>query len=277
MQLTILVDNQTLIDRYFLAEPGLSILIEDEDVTVLFDTGYSDIFIRNSIKMGKDLTCLDYVALSHGHLDHTWGLGPLIRYFTERAIENLGFKRPTLVAHPECLTGITLDGVGEIGPLVSEKELAGHVDLQLEKGPVSLGKHLIFLGEIPRENDFETFPGIGKKHGCDKPDMVPDDSALVYRSSEGLVIITGCSHAGICNIVEYAKAVCSDHRILDIVGGFHLLNPGRHRMDATAAYFKALNPGTVHACHCTDLSSRVALSAVANVKEAGVGLGLSYA
>ncbi|MBU0462710.1 MAG: MBL fold metallo-hydrolase, partial [Proteobacteria bacterium] len=74
MQLTVLVDNNTIIDRYFLAEPGLSFLIEDENVSVLFDTGYSDIFIKNAQKMGKNLAHLDYIVFSHSHLDHTWGI-----------------------------------------------------------------------------------------------------------------------------------------------------------------------------------------------------------
>ena len=80
MKLTVLIDNNTLIDRYFFAEPGLSLLIEDHDTRVLFDTGYSDLFIQNAVKMGKDLSHLDYLAISHSHLDHTWGLDPFIRY-----------------------------------------------------------------------------------------------------------------------------------------------------------------------------------------------------
>ena len=80
MKLTVLVDNNTLIDRYFLAEPGLSFLIEDGDTVVLFDTGYSDIFLKNAWKIGLSLTNIDYLVLSHGHLDHTWGLEPLIKY-----------------------------------------------------------------------------------------------------------------------------------------------------------------------------------------------------
>ncbi len=74
MNITVLADNNTLIDRYFLAEPGLSLLIEDRDIKILFDTGYSDIFIRNALKMGKTLNEIYFIVLSHSHLDHTWGL-----------------------------------------------------------------------------------------------------------------------------------------------------------------------------------------------------------
>ena len=81
MKLTVLVDNNTIIDRYFLAEPGLSFFIQDEDKTVLFDTGYSGIFLDNAHKMGLDLANLDYLVFSHSHLDHTWGSDRLIKFF----------------------------------------------------------------------------------------------------------------------------------------------------------------------------------------------------
>ena len=276
MQLTVLVDNNTLIDRYFLAEPGLSFLIEDEDLSVLFDTGYSDIFIRNAQKMGKNLTNLDFIVLSHSHLDHTWGMEPYLRYLTELAIEQLPFSRPALVTHPETLTGVSAEGLREIGSLISKDRLSKHFDLQLSKEPQFLTEHLVFLGEIPRINDFEGTLPFGRKDGSNEDDIVIEDSALVYKTSNGLVIITGCSHAGICNIIDYAKKVCKDQRILDIIGGFHLLNPPKRQLEGTISYFKNLHPDSVYACHCTDLASKIALSRVVNVKEVGVGLSLQY-
>jgi 7,8-dihydropterin-6-yl-methyl-4-(beta-D-ribofuranosyl)aminobenzene 5'-phosphate synthase len=79
-----------------------------------------------------------------------------------------------------------------------------------------------------------------------------------------------------CNIVEYAKKVCEDDRVVDIVGGFHLLNPPAEQLKGTVAYMKSLQPGSVHACHCTDLDSKIALSRVVDLKEVGVGLTLEY-
>ncbi len=276
MKITVLVDNNTLIDRYFLAEPGLSLLIEDDETTVLFDTGYSDIFLKNGFKMGKDLTDLDYLVLSHNHLDHTWGLDPLIRYFTELQIEQRPFKRPALVAHPEIFVSVTAAGLGEVGSLLSEEKLAKHFSIQLSRQPKALSSKLTFLGEIPRRNNFEKNLTFGRKEGADKDDLVIDDSALVYRSREGLIIITGCSHAGICNIIEYAKEVCNDHRVVDIIGGFHLLNPPDQQLQGTLSYFEALQPAAVHACHCTDLPAKIALSRVVPLKEVGVGLSINY-
>ena len=276
MQLTVLVDNNTLIDRYLLAEPGLSFLIEDENLSILFDTGYSDIFIKNAQKMGKDLTHLDFIVLSHSHLDHTWGIEPFIRYLAELEIEQRSFSRPALVTHPESLTGASVEGFREFGTLISKERLAKHFDLHLSKKPQYLTEHLIFLGEIPRTNDFEGRLSFGRKDGSNEDDYVIEDSALVYKTSKGLVIITGCSHAGICNIIEYAKKVCKDQHVLDVIGGFHLQNPSKHQLEGTISYFKDLAPTKIHACHCTDLASKIALSGVVDIEEVGVGLSLHY-
>jgi len=278
MKLTVLIDNNTLIDRYFLGEPGVSYLIEDEGKKVLFDVGYSDAFITNARKLSMDLLDVDFVVLSHGHLDHTWGLIPLIRLYTEGMIEKLQVKKPTLVTHPLTLSSRTLGDLPEIGFLLSEDKLSGYFDVELSREPVNLTERLVFLGEIERTNEFEAKNPIGRilDSGVEKDDFLVDDSALAYKSSAGLVIITGCSHAGICNIVEYARKVCSDERVVDIVGGFHLLDPSVEQLEGTIEYMESLCPGSVHACHCTDLNSKIALSRVVDLKEVGVGITLKY-
>ncbi len=276
MKLTVLVDNNTLIDRYFRAEPGLSLLIEDQDMRVLFDTGYSDLFLSNAEKMGKDLSLLDFIVISHSHMDHTWGLEPLLRYLTERKIEKRPCKCPALVAHPDIFVSAGMDNIPELGALISQEKMARHLELKLSQTPVQLGPRLFFLGEIPRDSPFEGKMTFGKKQGQNEPDRVMDDSALVYQSQKGLVIITGCSHAGICNIITYAQKVCNESRVADIIGGFHLLNPSQEQLAGTIDYFKTLAPEAVHACHCTDLRSKIALSRVADVREVGVGLTIRY-
>jgi len=110
----------------------------------------------------------------------------------------------------------------------------------------------------------------------EEPDYLYDDTALAYKSSQSLGIITGCSHSGICNIVEQAKKLCKEERVIDIVGGLHLLDPSEKQMKGTLEYMKKLNPKQVHACHCTDLNSKIALSKVVDLKEVGVGLVLEY-
>ncbi len=278
MKLTVLVDNNTLIDRYFLAEPGISLCIEQGGKRILLDVGYSDVFIKNAQKMNIDLRILDYVVLSHGHLDHTWGLDPLVRLYTESNLEGIPHKRPAVLAHPLAFFSKIMGDGNEIGSLISQDKLSKCFAIKLSKDPIWLTERVLFLGQIERKNDFEGKKPIGSimKPGGEEPDYLYDDTALVYKSPQGLVIITGCSHSGICNIAEQAKKLCKEERIIDIIGGLHLLDPSKEQLQGTLEYMKELNPKQMHACHCTDFNSKVALSKVANLKEAGVGLVLEY-
>jgi 7,8-dihydropterin-6-yl-methyl-4-(beta-D-ribofuranosyl)aminobenzene 5'-phosphate synthase len=277
MKLIVLVDNNTLIDRYFFAEPGISLYIEEGGKRILLDVGYSDIFIKNAQKMNIDLRILDYVVLSHGHLDHTWGLDPLVRLYTESRIESISHKKPTVLAHPLAFFSKTFDDM-EIGSLISQDKLSIHFPVKLSKDPIWLTDRILFLGEVERTNDFEGKKPIGSiiKPEGEEPDYLYDDTALAYKSPQGLVIITGCSHSGICNIIEQAKKLCKEERVIDIVGGLHLLDPSKEQLQGTLEYMRKLNPKQMHACHCTDLNSKIALSKVVNLKEVGVGLVLEY-
>ncbi|MDD2219130.1 MAG: MBL fold metallo-hydrolase [Desulfoplanes sp.] len=277
MELTVLVDNNTLIDRYLLGEPGISYLIEDHETRILFDLGYSDAFMINARKLGLDLLNLDYIALSHGHLDHTWGLDPLVRALTEARIEGLTCKRPTVIAHPDVFATKTVMELPEIGTMISMDKLARHMDMQLSKAPVWITSHLVFLGEIPRIFPFEDARlGATLRNGVLAPDDLLDDTSLAYVSSQGLVIITGCAHAGICNTIEYAKKVCNTKQIHDVIGGFHLQSPATTRMEQTTGYLAAQGICALHPCHCTDLGSKIALSRVLPVYEVGSGLHLFF-
>jgi 7,8-dihydropterin-6-yl-methyl-4-(beta-D-ribofuranosyl)aminobenzene 5'-phosphate synthase len=280
LSLTVLVDNTTLTDRYFSGEPGLSFLIETEGKKILFDTGFSDIFLQNAGKMGISLLDLDIVVLSHGHLDHSGGLFPLIRHMTRSIIEGMSVKKPVLVAHPWCFYPRPKSPVPDIGTVLSEQELSRFFDLHTTMVPWHLTKNLVFLGEIDRKFEFERAdPGMRKiimPDGTAKKDHIPDDSALAFCTGEGLVIITGCSHAGICNIVEQAKRVCGNNRIIDIVGGLHLLKPPRDRLEKTGEYLQDLQLQSLHACHCTSLSSKIALAGYCPVEEVGTGMILQW-
>jgi 7,8-dihydropterin-6-yl-methyl-4-(beta-D-ribofuranosyl)aminobenzene 5'-phosphate synthase len=278
MKLTVLIDNNTLIDRYFLGEPGVSYLIETDGKKILFDVGYSDAFIINARKLSIDLLSVNFIVLSHGHLDHTWGLVPLIRLYTDLIFEGQNVNKPMLVTHPLSLSSKKIGDLPEIGTLIPKNKLSGYFNLKLSKEPVYLTERLVYLGEIERTNEFEAKKPVGKTldGGIEKEDFLIDDSALAYKSPEGLIIITGCSHSGICNIVEYARKVCGDDRVVDIIGGFHLLNPSKEQMNGTIGYMKSMHPASVHACHCTDLNSKIALSGVVNIKEVGVGLILEF-
>jgi len=278
MKLTVLVDNNTLIDRYFLGEPGVSYLLKVDYCKILFATGYSDAYLLNGQKMGFDFFDLDAIVLSHSHADHTWGLEPLLKRFNEEMMEGRAYKRPMLVAHPRIFDSKTFNGTDELGVNVDASKLAKYTTFRLTREPCWLTDHLVFLGEIPRNNDFEAKESIGKvltESGL-QDDFSLDDSALCYTGPEGLVMITGCSHAGICNMLEYAREVCGEARIHDVIGGFHLLNPREEQLKGTLAYFSDGHVKQAHPCHCTDLKTKIALAEVVTVEEVGVGLVLEY-
>jgi 7,8-dihydropterin-6-yl-methyl-4-(beta-D-ribofuranosyl)aminobenzene 5'-phosphate synthase len=269
MKLTVLVDNNAIIDSYFLAEPALSFYIEDGNKKILFDAGYSNAFLLNADKMGIDLSTLDYVVLSHGHLDHTWGLKHLIKFLNKSKKK----KRPVLIAHPLAFKTKTHKTEGNIGSQLTEKALSKNLKLHLCAEPVWLTKKLVFLGQIPRKFSYEGKKSIGFVQIADKKtaDTLLDDSAIAYKAKRGITIITGCSHAGICNIVEHARCVCKTKKVSCIIGGLHLLNPNKKQLNGTLKYLKSLKSVRLSACHCTDLKSKFALSRVVTLEEIGVG------
>jgi len=280
MKVTILMDNTALFDRLFVAEHGFSAYIEAEGKRILFDTGYSGAFLANAEKMQIDLFDLDYISLSHGHFDHTGGLWHLIHRFMEAAIENTPHRLPRLIAHPRCFLPRPKPPLPDIGAVLTADEVRRVMPLELSAGPVSLTSNLFYLGEIERKFPFEdAAPGprrIVLPDGSLQEDRILDDTSLAFRSRDGLVVITGCAHAGICNTVEYAKKVSGETRVHSIIGGLHIRAAGP-QLDGTLAYIKNLNPAALHACHCTSLAARVALAQAAPLQETGVGLQLEYA
>ncbi|TAJ45711.1 MBL fold metallo-hydrolase [Methanofollis fontis] len=275
MDLTLLCDNTTITDRYFLGEPGISFLIRDGPTGVLFDLGYSDIFLRNAMAMGETLLEIERVVFSHAHLDHTWGLLPLLRHLNGAVIEGRPHTRPGYLAHPAIFRHISAAGLPEIGMPMGEDDLRRQGEVHLSREPVAITDDLHFLGEIPRRFSFEEGHTVGECDG--RPDTVPDDTALAYASEDGVVVITGCAHAGICSTVEYAREVCGEERVAAVIGGFHLLDASEERINETYRYFRNLSPGRIYPCHCTGLPAIIALAGSCRVGEAGVGLSLSFA
>ncbi|HSA05858.1 MAG TPA: MBL fold metallo-hydrolase [Candidatus Gastranaerophilales bacterium] len=269
MKLTILVDNNVLPSKNLLGEHGLSFYIEADDKKILFDTGYSDIFLKNAQKMGIDLLDLDYIVLSHGHYDHTWGLSHYLPFYMSAIKQDRNVKKPTIVTHPDTFKSKFDEKLGEIGCLISEETLSKNFNVELSKGPFKLTQNLIFLGKIARLNAFEGKEPIGN-------DYIEEDSALAFDSDSGIVVITGCSHSGICNIVEYAKLVCDNPSITDIIGGFHLVNPPEQKIFRIADYLSKLGTKGIHPCHCTDFRSKMILSKYTKLEATGVGLVKEY-
>lgn len=266
MKLTVLMDNNTYIDRYYLGEPAVSYWIEADGKRLLFDTGYSDAVLCNARAMGIDLSEADCIVLSHGHNDHTRGLMFLADRFD--------LHEKTLFAHPDCFDRKTHEDE-DIGAPFSLKRMRNMMDVQLSREPVRITERLTFLGEIPMENDFEPLPAIGTVHraGRDTADNLTEDTALVHKGDDGIFIITGCSHRGICNIAEYAKKVCGVQRVKGIIGGFHLFENDA-RLARTIEYFKAQGVELLYPCHCVSFKAKAEMSRTLEIGEVGVGMEL---
>ncbi|HET8671607.1 MAG TPA: MBL fold metallo-hydrolase [Candidatus Saccharimonadales bacterium] len=279
MKLTVLVDNNTLIDHYFIGEPAVSYFIEADGKRVLYDVGYSDAYIKNAQKLKIDLLDVDYIVLSHGHLDHLWGLDSLLRMYSEASLEGLTMRKPTVIAHPQTFFFRPRAWLGGSGSLISEERISRYFTIQQITEPAWITDRFVCLPNIPKSNDFElktAFKQI-RIDGSDIDDYMEDEIAFAYKSTDGLIVSNACSHRGICNTIEYAKTICKDDRVADVIGGFHLQNPAQQVLDSTVAYFAQNPPENLHPCHCTDLRSKVALSGVATLQEVGAGLKLEYA
>lgn len=266
MKLKVLVDNNSYIDQYYLAEPALSFYIEADGKKILFDTGYSDVFLKNAQLMGIDLSGLDAVVISHSHVDHTGGLGPMSEAFDTRALP--------LYAHPESFIP-KRSGSENTGALLSEAELSERFQLRLSDKPQYITPNLLYMGAIPRRFDFEApvMTGEALVNGQYVPDYDMDDSALVYIGEDGLFVITGCSHAGICNMTEYAKELTGIDKIAGIVGGFHLFKVDE-RLERTIDYLESCNIPSLNPCHCVSLHARAAMIQRLDISEVAVGMDI---
>lgn len=263
MRLTILTENHTYIDRYFLGEPAFSCWVEAEGKRFLFDTGYSDVFLKNARALGLPLERLDALVLSHGHNDHTGGLPHLARALKGR-------KLP-LIAHPEVFAPRT-DGGLAVGCPMTRAEAERTFSLRLSKEPVWLTERLVFLGQIPDAREARRSVGT---LADGTPDRCMDDSALAYAGREGVYLLTGCSHSGICNLVDYARKVTGQDRVLGNLGGLHLLEQDA-RAEAAEAYLQSLHIPELWPCHCTGFAVRAAMAQTMPVYEAGVSLSLDW-
>jgi 7,8-dihydropterin-6-yl-methyl-4-(beta-D-ribofuranosyl)aminobenzene 5'-phosphate synthase len=124
-------------------------------------------------------------------------------------------------------------------------------DITLTSAPYKLSEDVIFLGEIPRINDFEAqTTAFEKENG--QSDFVMDDSAIVITDKQGLIVVTGCSHAGICNIIEHARVVTGIDHVHTVIGGFHLKHNNRQTR-LTIEYMRAHGIKNIYPSHCTRL------------------------
>jgi len=236
MKLSVLTENTA--SAYFLAEHGLSYFIEYDNKKILFDTGATDIFLQNAEKLNINLKQTDVIILSHGHWDHGNGLKFI--------------KNKTLITHPNSFIKRFRKGEKKnIGLDLEKNEIENKFSLIKSKEPYYITDNIIFLGEIPRLNNFEAKTTSFVKEN-DEDDFVIDDSALAIIKDGQLIIVSACSHSGICNIVEYGRKITGINSVKVVIGGFHLKKQD-DQTKKTIKYFKDNKVERLLPSHCTQL------------------------
>ncbi len=206
-----------------LAEWGLSAFIEYREKRILFDMGTTDVYVKNAKTLGIDLNETDYVVFSHYHSDHTGGL------------KFHPFKdKEKLIVHPDIPKKLPAD---------DQKILSEDFDVVTSAEAYEFMEGAFYLGQIPRTTPFE--------QGKYEEDEMNDDSAIAFKTEHGAVVIAGCSHAGICNICEYAKEV-TGQKLYAVIGGFHLFEDEPLAVEGTIKYFEKENPKYLLPMHCVD-------------------------
>lgn len=238
MKIRLLCEN-TAADMVWLAEWGFSALIEFDGGSVLFDTGFSDVWQRNADHAGIDLEQVDAVAISHFHRDHTRGL-----------LHHRFKTRKKLIAHPRVLSAVLKTDKQQVKQDYADIQAVMQRDFEIVASAEAheFAPGAWFLGEVPRVTSFEA--------GCFEDDAMEDDTALAFQTPKGAVVVSGCSHAGICNICEHAKQV-TGQRLHGVIGGFHLMKAEKPPVDETIAYFKAEAPEVLLPMHCVDFAYQV--------------------
>jgi len=248
------------------AEHGFSAFVTttaaDERRTLLFDFGFSPQGAAYNAKaLGVTMNDIEVLALSHGHSDHTGGLEAIRAMIDADSID--------LVCHPAAFESPRyLEPFPDFKlyfPRFSREDLDRlNIRAVATKAPIPLtGGNALFLGEIERTNDFEKgFPiARREKDGVAEWDPIEDDSAIVMNlKGKGLVVISGCAHAGIINTVTYAKKVTGVDKVHAVMGGFHLSGPYFEQIiPQTVNALIALNPDYVIPCHCTGRNAVMAV------------------
>lgn len=269
LTVTIVAEDSVGYETPYLGQHGVSFLLEAQrgakNIRLLVDVAQHPVpLLHNMELMGIDPHSVDALALTHCHYDHTQGLA--------RIIEAIGRANLPVIAHPDIFRpnfeiAPSLRSIGV--PLADGPDAiaAAGGQLMTTTSPLQLIPGLTTSGEVPRVTEYEN--NETALHTIRDGEVVVDemiDELSVYAVVKGIgtVVITGCSHAGVINIVRHAKALTGQPRVHAVIGGFHLIEADRERIARTAADLKAEPVERILAGHCTGFPAQVELHRVFN-------------
>jgi 7,8-dihydropterin-6-yl-methyl-4-(beta-D-ribofuranosyl)aminobenzene 5'-phosphate synthase len=244
MKTTILCENQASYKgaKICLAEWGFSAFIQTNETNILLDTGHTGIYKHNAKQLNINLQDTHFIVLSHHHWDHVGGL------------QHHNFKsKKKLVFHPELIDKL---------PSNESKKIKSDFEIITSDKPLEIANGIYYLGEIPRKNKFEK--------GMYKNDKMLDDSAIAIKSKKGVIVISGCSHAGICNICEYAKEI-TNQKLYAVIGGFHLFEDDKKAVNGTIEYFQVEKPEHLYPMHCIDFPTLSKFHSIFGIQKLSTG------
>ena len=247
-----------------IGEWGYSALVDVDGKKVLFDTGANpDTVLKNAAALGIDLSVVEDVVVSHHHDDHTGGL--------------LSLRQTLMLKNPNAMSRVHVSGNiftprlkadGSDGNGLTPKRgpyeaTGGH--FILHDAPTEIAPGVWFTGPVPRKYPETNWSDEGlhiRTSTGDIADNIPDDAALVFDTSDGLVILTGCGHAGIVNIATYARKIADNKPVVAVIGGLHLFAKSDDVVDWTGAQLKRMGVKYLLAGHCTGIEATMRLRRV---------------
>ena len=252
IHLTVLCENSVdKVSPYgLLGEHGFSCHLKTPVGDFLFDTGGGMTILNNAKLMGIDFSKLQGIMFSHGHVDHTGGL--------KQVLEKTGtipiYAHPDLFSTHYSKNSGKMHNIGVPWPQAELKKLGA--DFKFSAAPYEVTPGLLLSGEVPRISKVETGdPNLlsMSKSGEQLTDPLHDDLSLFINTDKGLVILLGCAHAGLLNIIDHAIKVTGQNKIHMVLGGTHLKFCSEEQMTATLNRLEELDIDKIGTSHCTGL------------------------
>ncbi len=248
LKITTLIENEAGCNKELKNEFGLSLFIEDKDISLIFDTGKSGDFIFNAQKLHIPLNEIKHVVLSHSHFDHTGGIKKLSDHFNNSFTLHIA---KTFFEEKHRITGVIHEFLGNN---FNEKYILdkGIKINYIENNEFKLSKNITLFTNFKSLNNFEvpTRYYFRKIYDNYILDNMEDELVLGIDTSKGLLIVCGCSHIGIANIVENIKCR-TQKKIYGIIGGLHLSKASDERIEKVLNYFDECNIEFFGVSHCT--------------------------